>query len=54
MKIQAIFEGFEQHRLGEDSLPQLLSNLRAALTQVCDHPIYSVMQKVLYTAYMPE
>ena len=34
MKIQAIFEGFEKHRLGDDSLNELHSNLRAALSQV--------------------
>ena len=34
VKIQAIFEGFEKHRLGDDSLNELHTNLRTVLSQV--------------------
>ena len=34
MKIQKLFEGFEQFRLGEDSLEQLMTQLQAGLLQV--------------------
>ena len=34
MKMQAIFEGFENHKLGEESLTQLHHKLRTALTKV--------------------